>query len=185
MRSPALAENPRSLGVAQRTVHSRNHGLQSRTGRRVVHTNTPQHARIHGGLNVAGSVRGRGGRHRVLGVIHHANIHALTREDVLQSIHRAGTRCGAVVGVTVNVQGHAQGGRTGIGRINVDRLDTVLTPALLGIGGGQVLVREDIPQLLAGHLAALGIGASLNNLRELHLRTARPYRPYRTASSRE
>ena len=75
--------------------------------------------------------------------------------------------------MTVNVQGHAQGGRTGIGRINVDRLDTVLTPALLRVGGGQVLVREDIPQLLAGHLAALCVGASLNNLRELHLRTAR------------
>ena len=158
MRSPAPAESPRSLGVAQRAIHGRNHGLQSRTGRRVVHANTPQHTRIHGGLNVAGRIRGRGGRHRVLGVIHHANIHALAREDVLQSIHRAGTRCGAVVGVTVNVQGHTQSGRTRISRINVDRLDTVLTPALLGIGGRQVLVRENIPQLLAGHLAALGIG---------------------------
>ena len=75
--------------------------------------------------------------------------------------------------MTINVQTNTQSSRTGISRINVNRLNTVLTPTLLRVGCGQVLIREDVPQLLAGHLAALSVSTSLNNLRELNLSTTR------------
>ena len=135
--------------ITQRTVHSRNHRLQSRTSRRAVHANTPQHARTNSSLNVAGSVSSRRRRHGVLRIIHHANIHALARKDVLQSIHRTGTRSSTSVRVTINVQTNTQSSRTGISRININRLNTVLTPTVLRIRSRQVLIREDVPQLLA------------------------------------
>ena len=113
----------------------------------------------------------------MLRVVHDPNVYALSAEHVLQRIHGAGTGAGAVVGAAFNVQAHAQSGCPRIRRVNVNRLDTVLTPTFLILRGGQVLVRENVPQLLRGHLPALSVGAFLHDLGELNLGAARQIQP--------
>ena len=108
----------------------------------------------------------------MLGVVEQAHVHTLLVEQVDQGVDGTGALRGALSVLTAHVQTDLQDGAALVLRVGGDGGDAVVAPPGGAIRGGQVLVREDLPQLLRRDLGTGRLRVLLHGTRELDLGAA-------------